>query len=150
MKGIWRLLIDYWGILSSNSSAGSLPGLLGSAGFWVDPPGRPGFVGQLPGRFLLRPGPVQGPSQPGPGSTRRAGPGFKTVIPSTFLLSFFFFFFFFYSNLLVVPNDVAWHFIKFNFMIIKIYIHTNDNNWNYEEKRLFLARIHFFACLFLF
>lgn len=36
-------------------------------------------LGQLPGGFLLRPGPVLGPGQPGPGSTRRAGPGFKTI-----------------------------------------------------------------------
>jgi len=36
--------------------------------------------GQLLGRFLLRPGPVPGPGRPGPGSTRRAGPGFKTTV----------------------------------------------------------------------
>ena len=35
--------------------------------------------GQLPGGFLLRPGPVPCPGRPGPGSTRRAGPGFKTM-----------------------------------------------------------------------
>jgi len=52
-------------------------------------PGRPGSgltcrvdrvqPGQLPSGFLLRPGPVPGPGRPGPGSTRRAGPGFKTM-----------------------------------------------------------------------
>jgi len=35
--------------------------------------------GQLPSGFLLRPGPVPGPGRPGPGLTRRAGPGFKTM-----------------------------------------------------------------------
>jgi len=54
---------------------GSQPGLPGSPGFRVDRV----FPGQLPGGFLLRPGPVPGPGRPGPGSTRRAGPGFKTV-----------------------------------------------------------------------
>jgi hypothetical protein len=60
-------------------------------------PGRPGSEltcrvdrvspGQLPDGFLLRPGPVPGPGWPGPGSTRRAGPSFKTMAAS-----FFFFF----------------------------------------------------------
>jgi hypothetical protein len=36
--------------------------------------------GQLPDGFLLRPGPVPCPGRPGPGSTRRAGPGFKTMV----------------------------------------------------------------------
>ena len=36
--------------------------------------------GQLPDGFLLRPGPVPCPGRPGPGSTRRAGPGFKTML----------------------------------------------------------------------
>jgi hypothetical protein len=39
--------------------------------------------GQLPGGFLLGPGPVPGPGRPGPGSTRRAGPGFKTMLIMT-------------------------------------------------------------------
>jgi len=59
--------------------------------------------GQLPGGFLLGPGPVLGPGRPGPGSagsrvdppgrsgfqnygpgsTRRAGPGFKTMLIMT-------------------------------------------------------------------
>jgi hypothetical protein len=47
-----------------------------SAGFRVDRV----FPGQLPGGFLLRPGPVPSPGRPGPGSTRRAGLGFKTVL----------------------------------------------------------------------
>jgi hypothetical protein len=55
---------------------GSQPSFPGSPGFRVDPPGRPG---QLLGGFLLRPEPVPGPSRPGPVSTRRAGPGFKTM-----------------------------------------------------------------------
>jgi len=37
--------------------------------------------GQLPDGFLLKPGPVPSPGRPGLGSTRRAGPGFKTMIP---------------------------------------------------------------------
>jgi len=36
--------------------------------------------GQLLNGFLLRPGPVPSPGRPGPGSTHRAGPSFKTVI----------------------------------------------------------------------
>jgi hypothetical protein len=46
----------------------------------VDPPGRPCFAGSNPWLFLLKPGPAPGPGQPGPGSTRRAGPGFKTML----------------------------------------------------------------------
>jgi len=60
--------------------AGSQPGLPESTGFgltclvnWVSP-------GQLPGRFLLSPGPVPSPGRPGPGSTCRADPGFKTMV----------------------------------------------------------------------
>jgi hypothetical protein len=56
------------------NKAGSHPGLPGSAGFRVDSPG------QFPGCFLLKPGPALDPGQPGPGSTRRAGPGFKTMV----------------------------------------------------------------------
>ena len=37
------------------------------------------FPGQFPSGFLPQPGPVPGPGRPGPGSTRRAGPGFKTL-----------------------------------------------------------------------
>ena len=54
---------------------GFQPGLPWSPGFRV---GRVS-PGQLPTGFLLRPGPVPGPGRPGPGSTRRAGPGFKTM-----------------------------------------------------------------------
>ena len=40
----------------------------------------------LPGQFSFRvvyqPGPVLAPGQPGPGLTRRAGPGFKTMLLS--------------------------------------------------------------------
>jgi len=53
--------------------------LTGWTGSRVDPPGRPGFPGPIPERVLPPPGPVPGPGQPGPGSTRRAGPGFKTL-----------------------------------------------------------------------
>jgi len=35
--------------------------------------------GQFPSGFLPPPGLVPGPGQPGPGSTRRAGLGFKTL-----------------------------------------------------------------------
>jgi hypothetical protein len=34
---------------------------------------------QIPGGFFLKPGPVPAPGQPGSGSIRRAGPGFKTM-----------------------------------------------------------------------
>ena len=54
---------------------GFQPGLPWSPGFRV---GRVS-PGQLPTGFFLRPGPVPGPGRPGPGSTRRAGPGFKTM-----------------------------------------------------------------------
>ena len=54
---------------------GSQPGLPRSPGFRVDQVS----PGQLPGGLLLRPGPVPGPIWPGPGSTRQAGPGFKTM-----------------------------------------------------------------------
>jgi hypothetical protein len=38
-----------------------------------------GFPGQFPSGFLPPPKPVPGLGRPGPGSTRRAGPGFKTL-----------------------------------------------------------------------
>ena len=62
--------------IQKNKEVGSQPGLSGSPGFRVDRVS----PGQLLGGFLLRPGPVPGPGQPGPGSTRRAGPGFKTMV----------------------------------------------------------------------
>jgi hypothetical protein len=34
---------------------------------------------QIPGWFFLKPGPVPAPGQPGLGSIRQAGPGFKTM-----------------------------------------------------------------------
>jgi hypothetical protein len=37
--------------------------------------------GQLPSGFLLRLGSVPGPGRLGPGSTRQAGSGFKTMVP---------------------------------------------------------------------
>ena len=61
---------------------GSQPGLPGSPGFRVDPPGRPGFTGPTLERVFssTRTGPR-------PGSTRRAGPGFKTLSMSLELAS---------------------------------------------------------------
>ena len=54
---------------------GSQPGLPGSPGFRVDPPGRPGFAGPTPRRVFTktRTGPM-------PGLACRAGPGFKTMV----------------------------------------------------------------------
>jgi len=48
-------------------------------GFW---PGQPGHTGSWLMLFFHQPGPVPAPGQPGPGSTRRAGPGFKTLMRS--------------------------------------------------------------------
>jgi hypothetical protein len=59
---------------------GSQLGLPGSPGFRVDRVS----PGQLQGGFLLRLGPVSGP---GPGSTRRAGPGFKTMVTCVLCVS---------------------------------------------------------------
>jgi len=56
--------------------------------------------GQLPDGFLLRPGPVPGPGWPGLGSTRQAGPSFKTMAAS-----------FFFSWLFV--------FLSFNFICVE-------------------------------
>jgi hypothetical protein len=67
---VWLLYIK------KKKEAGSHPGLPGSVGFRVDRVS----PGQLPDGFLLRPGPVPCPGRPGPGSTRRAGPGFKTMV----------------------------------------------------------------------
>ena len=38
-------------------------------------------LSQLPSGFLLRLGSVPGPGRLGPGSTRQAGSGFKTMVP---------------------------------------------------------------------
>jgi hypothetical protein len=43
---------------------------------------------QLPSRFLLRPRPVLGLGQPGPGSTGRAGPGFKSLVQTGTLFGY--------------------------------------------------------------
>jgi len=61
--------------VAKENKAGSQPGLPGSPGFRVDRVS----PGQLPSGFLPPPGRVLGPGWPGPGSTRRAGPGFKTL-----------------------------------------------------------------------
>ena len=42
-------------------------------------PGQPGHTGFFLPLFFRQPGPVPVPGRPGPGSTRRAGPGFKTM-----------------------------------------------------------------------
>ena len=55
---------------------GSHPGLAGCTGSRVDRVS----PGQFPSGFLPPPGPVPGPGWPGLGSTRRAGPGFKTLL----------------------------------------------------------------------
>jgi len=54
---------------------GSHPGLAGWTGSRVDRVS----PGQFPSGFLPQPGPVLGPGRPGPGSTRRASSGFKTL-----------------------------------------------------------------------
>ena len=54
---------------------GSHPGLAGRTGSRVDRVS----PGQFLSWFLPQPGLVPGPGRPGPGSTRRAGPGFKTL-----------------------------------------------------------------------
>jgi hypothetical protein len=59
--------------IKKKKSAVSHTGLTGSRVDRVSP-------GQFPRGFLPPPGPVPGPGRPGPGSTRRAGPGFKTLI----------------------------------------------------------------------
>jgi hypothetical protein len=46
----------------------------------VDPAGQPGHTGFFFPSFFRQPGPVPAPGRPGPGSTRRAGPGFKTMV----------------------------------------------------------------------
>jgi len=46
----------------------------------VDPAGQPDHTGFFLPPFFHQPGPVPDPGRPGPGSTRRAGPGFKTMV----------------------------------------------------------------------
>jgi hypothetical protein len=55
---------------------GSHPGLAGWTRSRVDRVS----PGQFPSGFLPQPGPVPGSGQPGPKSTRWAGPGFKTLL----------------------------------------------------------------------
>jgi hypothetical protein len=50
--------------------------LPGQSGRWVNQPGHTGFWLFL---FFLKPSPVLALGRPGPGSTRRAEPGFKTI-----------------------------------------------------------------------
>ena len=61
--------------VAKENKVGSHPGLPGSTRRVdrVSP-------GQLPSGFLPPPGPIPGPGRPGPGSTRRAGSGFKTMV----------------------------------------------------------------------
>jgi hypothetical protein len=54
--------------------------LPGQPGHRVDPLGQPGHTGFFLPLFFHQPGPVPAPGRPGPGSTRRAGPGFKTMV----------------------------------------------------------------------
>jgi hypothetical protein len=54
--------------------------LPGQPGHRVDPPGQPGHTGFFLPPFFHQPGPVPALGRPGPGSTRRAGPGFKTIV----------------------------------------------------------------------
>jgi len=60
----------------------SHPGLTGSRVDRVSP-------GQFPSGFLPSPGPVPGPGRLGPGSTRRAGLGLKTLIKSICSVGYF-------------------------------------------------------------
>jgi hypothetical protein len=68
--------------------------LPGQPGHRVDPPGQPGHTGFFLPPFFHQPGPVPAPGRPGPGSTRWAGPGFKTmfiwacILPSLACLGF--------------------------------------------------------------
>jgi hypothetical protein len=48
-------------------------------GHRVNPPGQPGHTGSWLMQFFHQPGLVSAPDRPGPGSTLRAGPGFKTL-----------------------------------------------------------------------
>jgi hypothetical protein len=70
-------------ILKKKRESGSQSGLPGSTR-QVDRV----LPSQLPNGFLLRPGPVLGPGRPGPGSTRRAGPSFKTMVQTGTLFGY--------------------------------------------------------------
>jgi hypothetical protein len=60
--------------VAKENKVGSHPGLPGSTGFRVDPPGRSGFTESAPKKVFTS---TRTGSRPG--STRRAGPGFKTM-----------------------------------------------------------------------
>jgi hypothetical protein len=60
--------------------------LPGQPGHRVNPPGQPGYTRFFLPLFFLQPGPVSALSRPGPGLTRRARPGFKTINPSYSLI----------------------------------------------------------------
>lgn len=49
----------------------------------VNSPGQPSHTGFFLPLFFLQPGPVPAPDRPGPRSTHRAGPGFKTIQKTT-------------------------------------------------------------------
>jgi len=51
---------------------------------WVNPLGHPGHAGFFLLPFFLQPAPVPAPGRPSPGSTRRAGSGFKTMSKPNF------------------------------------------------------------------
>jgi hypothetical protein len=61
---------------------GSHPGLTGGPGDRV--PGRPGFAGPIPERVF-----ASTRTNPRPGSTRRANPGFKTLVGKREVIFFF-------------------------------------------------------------
>jgi hypothetical protein len=84
-------------------------------------PGRPGSgltrrvnrvsPGQLPSGFLLRPVPVLGPGWSGPGLTRRAGPGFKTMVFAQSCNDALFY------SLMVFPRLTKTHSFQMNFIV---------------------------------
>jgi hypothetical protein len=69
---------------SDRGSSSKTPGLVrvcpGRPGHWLTRRVDRVLPGCCPRRFCSKPGPVQPPGRPGPGSTRRAGPGLKTMI----------------------------------------------------------------------
>jgi len=72
----WQKTTSFNDSENKKKLTGSHPGLAGWTGSRVDRVS----PGQFPSGFLPQPGPVPGPGRPGPGSTRRAGPGFKTLL----------------------------------------------------------------------
>ena len=75
---VWFQTIHHMTGKVKKKVAGSHPGLTGWTGSLRVPPGWPGFSGPIPKRVLAstRTGPMPGSA----GSTRRAGPGFKTMV----------------------------------------------------------------------